>query len=80
MHDKDKQYTHLIRWMMVSQKNYFISIIRDIKLKQMEQVEELRSKFEEQAREMENRYQERYSDLRAELGLRARTEVRLLCR
>ena len=60
LHEKDKQYTQLIR---------------DGKLKQTEQIEELRSKFEEQAREMENRYQERYSDLRAELGLRARTEV-----
>ena len=60
LHTKDKQYTQLIR---------------DGKLKQTEQVEDLRSKFEEQAREMENRYQERYSDLRAELGLRARTEV-----
>ena len=60
LHDKDKEYTQLIR---------------DIKLKQMEQVEELRSKFEEQAREMEHRYQERYTDLRGDLGLRARTEV-----
>ena len=42
----------------------------------MEGVEELRSKFEEQAREMETRYQERYSDLRGDLGLRARTEVK----
>lgn len=64
LHTKDKQYTQLIR---------------DGKLKQTEQVEDLRSKFEEQAREMENRYQERYSDLRAELGLRARTEVKLIC-
>ena len=63
LHTKDKQYTQLIR---------------DGKLKQTEQVEDLRSKFEEQAREMENRYQERYSDLRAELGLRARTEVNLI--
>ena len=31
------------------------STLRDGKLKQTEQVEELRSKFEEQAREMENR-------------------------
>ena len=43
----------------------------------MEGVEELRSKFEEQAREMETRYQERYSDLRGDLGLRARTEVKI---
>ena len=60
LHEKDKEYTQLIR---------------DIKLKQMEEVEELRSKFEEQAREMEHRYQERYTDLRGDLGLRARTEV-----
>ena len=39
---KEKQHTHLTR---------------DGKLKQTEQVEDLRSKFEEQAREMENRYQ-----------------------
>ena len=41
-HSKEKQHTHLTR---------------DGKLKQTEQVEDLRSKFEEQAREMENRYQ-----------------------
>ena len=39
---KERQHTHLTR---------------DGKLKQTEQVEDLRSKFEEQAREMENRYQ-----------------------
>ena len=42
IHTKEKQHTHLTR---------------DGKLKQTEQVEDLRSKFEEQAREMENRYQ-----------------------
>ena len=42
VHTKEKQHTHLTR---------------DGKLKQTEQVEDLRSKFEEQAREMENRYQ-----------------------
>ena len=42
IHSKEKQHTHLTR---------------DGKLKQTEQVEDLRSKFEEQAREMENRYQ-----------------------
>ena len=42
IHTKDKQHAHLTR---------------DGKLKQTEQVEDLRSKFEEQAREMENRYQ-----------------------
>ena len=42
INSKDKQHTDLTR---------------DGKLKQTEQVEDLRSKFEEQAREMENRYQ-----------------------
>ena len=37
---------------------------RDIKLKQTEEIEHLRTKFEEQAREMDIRYQDRFSQLR----------------
>lgn len=47
----------------------FISL-RDIKLKQTEEIEHLRTKFEEQAREMDIRYQERYSTLRFEIDIK----------
>ena len=63
LHEKDRQYQELIR---------------DIKGTQSEEVERLREHFEEKVREMEKRYSTRVSNLRSDLQLRLKSEVKLI--